>query len=301
MKRTLAILLCFCLLAVPMSVHADIAPPVEPPGANPKPENESTQVRMISETVLIEILKDSSSESLYVATATAGQEPDVLGLARVTASFKMRNLGTQPESMAVRFPVGTDGGNGNMVELRDLNVAVDGMPGDLRKIMAEDPLEKVSQVPWVEFDVIFPPQTDVIIKVQYILEAAGELPYIQFDYVFSTGAGWRGTIGSAELTVRFPYAVNIQNYIPGSEYGNVRYLPGGIRCGNQINWVLTNFEPDVEDNFSITLVAPSIWQQILLEQYRVKMNPGDSEAWGRLGKLYKSLIMSPHGGRGFRD
>jgi hypothetical protein len=84
-------------------------------------------------------------------------------------------------------------------------------------------VENVSQVPG-KFDVIFPPQTDVIIKVQYILEAAGELPYIQFDYVFSTGAGWRGTIGSAELTVRFPYAVNIQNYIPGSEYGNVRYL-----------------------------------------------------------------------------
>lgn len=301
MKTALAILICFCLLAVPMPVHADIAPPAEPPGANPKPGNESTQVRMTSETILIEILEDTSSESLYVATATAGQEPDALGLARVTASFNMRNLGTLPESMAVRFPVGTDDGSGNMVELRDLKIAVDGMPAELREIMAEDPMGNVPQVPWVEFDVVFPVQTDVIIEVQYILEAAGELPYIQFDYVFSTGAGWKGTIGSAELTVRFPYKVNILNYIPGSEYGNVRYLPGGIRCGNQINWVLTNFEPDAEDNFSITLAAPSVWQQILLEQYRVSVNSNDSEAWGRLGKLYKSLVMSSHGGRGFRD
>ncbi len=29
--------------------------------------------------------------------------------------------------------------------------------------------------------------------------------------------------------------------------------------------------------------------------------PGDGEAWGRLGKLYKQILMSPHGGRGFRD
>ncbi len=256
---------------------------------------------MTSEMILIEILEDTSMESRYVATATAGQEPETLGLAKVTASFNMRNLGKLPETMAVRFPVGTDDGRGNNVELRDVKIAVDGMPVNMRRIMAEDPLERVPQVPWVEFDVLFPVQTDVVIKVQYILEAAGELPYIRFDYVFSTGAAWKGTIGNAELTVRFPYKVNILNYIPGSEYGNVRYIPGGIRCENQINWVFTNFEPDADDNFSITLAAPSVWQQILLEQSRVKANPDDSEAWGRLGKLYKSLVMSSHGGRGFRD
>jgi len=301
MKKILVVLICLCFLTVPMPANADIAPPAEPPGANPKPGNESTQVRMTSETVLIEILEDTSSESLYVATATAGDEPDSLGLARVTASFKMRNLGTLPETMKVRFPVGTDDGRGNMAELRDLKIAVDGKPAELQKIMAEDPMEIVQQVPWVEFEVVFPVQTDVIIEVQYILEAAGELPYIKFEYIFSTGAGWKGTIGNAELTVRFPYKVSILNYIPGSEYGNVRYVPGGIRCGNQINWVFTNFEPDIEDNFSITLAAPSIWQQILLEQYQIKNHPDDSEAWGRLGKLYKSLVMSSHGGRGFRD
>ncbi len=45
MKQIIVILICFCLLALPMSVSADIAPPAEPPGANPKPGNESTQVR----------------------------------------------------------------------------------------------------------------------------------------------------------------------------------------------------------------------------------------------------------------
>ncbi|MBP9040413.1 MAG: hypothetical protein KBF64_01425 [Anaerolineaceae bacterium] len=301
MKKIIVFLIGFCLLALPMPVKADIAPPAEPPGANPKPGDESTQVRMTSESILIEILEDTSLESLYVATATADQESETLGLAKVSASFNMRNLGKLPESMAVRFPVGTDDGSGNIVELRDMKIAVDGMPVNLRRIMAEDPMKMVPQVPWVEFDVLFPVQTDVVIKVQYILEATGEMPYIRFDYVFSTGAAWKGTIGNAELTVRFPYKVNILNYIPGSEYGNVRYIPGGIRCENQINWVFTNFEPDDEDNFSITLAAPSVWQKILLEQNRVKANPNDSEAWGRLGKLYKSLVMSSHGGRGFRD
>ena len=91
MKRLCFIALLFVLLAFPSGVRADVAPPYYPPGSNPQPGTEVTQVRMAAETVLIEVQKDITPESL--------------GRARVTADFTMHNLGTADESMAVRFPI----------------------------------------------------------------------------------------------------------------------------------------------------------------------------------------------------
>jgi hypothetical protein len=158
------------------------------------------------------------------------------------------------------------------------------------------------EVPWAEFDITFPPQQDVQVQVRYSLEAAGELPYIWFNYIFSTGAGWKDTIGSAELTVRFPYPVSELNYIPSNPANDFpATTQGGQVDGNDITWTWTDFEPDEMDNFQITLVTPPVWFDILHEQEQVQQNPSDGEAWGRLGKQYKQILMSPHGGRGFRD
>ena len=74
---TICLIMTFALLMLPSSALADVAPPVNPPGSNPQPGTENTQVRMLAETVLIEI--QSTAE---------------LGSARVTADFSMRNLGS---------------------------------------------------------------------------------------------------------------------------------------------------------------------------------------------------------------
>ena len=84
-------LLIGVFLLFPTSARADIAPPDQPPGANPVPGSESTQVRMVAETVLLDVQ----------ASAPAGS----LGRAAVTATFTMQNLGDSPETMAVRFPL----------------------------------------------------------------------------------------------------------------------------------------------------------------------------------------------------
>jgi hypothetical protein len=95
MKRIFRIVvIVFMLTAVyaPASVRADVAPPAYPPGSNPEPGSEITQVRMMAETVLIEVLQSDNNQ------------------ARVTADFTMRNLGTAAESMGVRFPLSADDG-----------------------------------------------------------------------------------------------------------------------------------------------------------------------------------------------
>lgn len=65
-------------MSQPQNAQADVAPFGPPEGTNPVPGTEITQVRMVAETVIIDIDADT---------------PYAEGLAHVTASFTMRNLG----------------------------------------------------------------------------------------------------------------------------------------------------------------------------------------------------------------
>lgn len=277
--------LVFCLLAIPSAVKADIAPPAQPPGSNPAPGTEQTQVRMVSETVILEVLGDTPKDSL--------------GQAKVSATFIMRNLGDAAEQMAVRFPVGASDGRGNMPEIKEMSVSVDGKRVSTRAISGEDPGGMSGAVPWIEFDVTFAPGVDVPIQASYLLEAAGEQPFVWFNYVFSTGAGWKGTIGSAVLFVRFPYEVSELNVLPNVNGGVVEMVEGHKFSANELKWVFNDFEPAAKDNFSITMAAPKLWQELLREQAWVSRNTWDGESWGRVGRLSKVLAFSSRR-RGFR-
>lgn len=283
MRRLVLLLTGIIWLTSPVTwVLADVAPPAQVPGANPQPGSEVTEVRMMSETVTIEIQEDTPDGSL--------------GQARVTANFIMRNLGDTAESMAVRFPISSSDGFGGYPEISDLQVKVDGKTVAVTRIEGEDPRFGGETVPWVAFDATFAPAVDVTIQVAYTLEASGDVPNITFYYIFSTGAAWKDTIGSATLFVRFPYEISALNVLPSAS-GEV--FPDHQLSGSELQWVFTDFEPEAGDNFEITIVAPEVWQQVLRERQNVEKNRDDGEAWGRLAKLYKELAFSPRG-KGFR-
>lgn len=281
--RVVAIVVVMISVGIPANVRADVAPPAQPPGFNPEPGTETTQVRMAAETVLIEVQPGAAAGSL--------------GQAKVTADFTMRNLGSEAEKMAVRFPISVDDGFGSIREIRDLQIQVDGRKVSTRRITQADPLYEYYQVPWAEFDVTFPAGQDVQIQVKYTMDGTGEYPYTAYFYIFHTGAGWKDTIGSADLIVRLPYEANAQNVIFDEQTGWSMTTPGGIIAGNEIRWRFEDFEPGYEDDFELSLVMPSVWQKILNERKNVANNPNDGEAWGRLGKLYKEIFFFR---RGFR-
>ena len=87
--RFLWALMFVLLIGSPTSVRADVAPPGHPPGSNLEPGAEITQVRMVAETVLIDVQVSAPAKSL--------------GQAKVTADFTMRNLGNEAESMEFVF------------------------------------------------------------------------------------------------------------------------------------------------------------------------------------------------------
>jgi tetratricopeptide (TPR) repeat protein len=131
--------------------------------------------------------------------------------------------------------------------------------------------------------------------VTYTVNGQGMYPYEAFKYVLETGAGWNGTIGSADVIVRLPYEVNKANVWVESVSGYSEPTQGGALSGNEVRWHFDELEPTLEDNIEVIVVTPSLWESILKEAVTVEKNPNDGEAWGRLAKAYKEISRMPKG------
>ena len=278
--------------------QADAAPPPAPVGSDLSPSIENTNVRMVSEYVLIDIVGYPTAITSY------GNRP--IEHANVTAHFSMQNLGDVTEKMRVRFPMNhsdydLEYEKMNKAEyceyspypsLNEINVWVNGNKVDTEitfKTMEDhmaSPNEKgeavYKTVPcWAYFDATFPPNQEVKIKVAYTVSGydfhgiGGE---IEFQYVLGTGAGWKDTIGKAEIVARLPYDTG--------ELNVSRCLPKDcVISGKEISWYFEDFEP--QENIVLWIIHPTIWQRILAERENIRNQPNDGEAWGRLGKAYK--------------
>jgi hypothetical protein len=283
MKRISFAFLILVLFAFPSTVLADVAPPANPPGSNLQPGSETTQVRMVAETVQIDVKADNR-----------------LGTAHVTADFTMRNLGDQSESMAARFPITANDGFGNYPEIKELAIKVNGQQIPYQRANYPDIRYQDKDVPWAEFNITFPVGQDVPIQVAYDLNGSGYMPYTAFYYILETGAGWKDTIGSADIILRLPYPGSPQNVIMSTQIGWAETALGGVIEGNEVRWHFDNFEPNPDgpvQNMRFALVAPVSWQNIIKVRDNATQNPNDSEAWGQLAKAYKEIFFL---GKGYR-
>ncbi len=279
------------LLFLSLPVRADVAPPDFPPGSNPQPGSEVTQVRMLSETVVLDVRPEAAnagSVSCYNPSSDPKTRP---ARAQVEANFQMRNLGSNEERMTVRFPLsfwdGRSDGYSRYPEISEVKVEVNGQPVATTNTSVRD-----SITPWANFDVVFPPGQDVLLKVSYIADGACADGLIAFGYVLETGAGWKDTIGQADVIVRLPYDVNTMNIAPFTGFS--RTSPGATLNGRELRWHYENLEPTKENNLEVSLIWPGDWQQLLAKQQAVQKNPTDGEAWGQLGKAYKELMFYHH-------
>ena len=294
MVRKPIIFCAFILLLIsafpPKAVHADMAPPEAPPGTNLLPGNEITQVRMVAETVTLTISKNPDEP--YKA------------IAKTEAVFTMRNLGTAEEKMQARFPLsflnGKSDGFGNFPEIPSIAVKINGKEVSTKReeqpfTNSDGAYKERDKIPWAVFDVTFPPEQDVKIEVTYTVNGFGHFPYQNFKYILETGAGWNGTIGTADIIVRFPYEVNQKNIWMQEVFGYNIPTQGGVMSGNEVRWHFDDLEPTSENNIEIIAVTPKVWESVLNETNIVTNNPNDGEAWGRLGMVYKQILSQSHG------
>jgi tetratricopeptide (TPR) repeat protein len=142
---------------------------------------------------------------------------------------------------------------------------------------------------------VFPPGKDVQIEVTYTAQGYGEVPNVAYKYILETGAGWKDTIGSADLVVRLPYEANNLNVFLDETTGYSMTSPNFTITGNELRWHYDNLEPTAADNLQVSLVVPQAWQAVLKEKAALLQNPKDGEAWGRLGKAYKEIVKLKRG------
>lgn len=285
MKRTIfGLFFTVVAFSLPMSVQADIAPPEAPPSSSVVPGVEATQVRMEAETVIMDVSPDPKNEEKAIS--------------RTQATFTMRNLGMVEEQMEVRFPLSLSF-VGYYPEISDIRVMVNGRQvSTARRTLlykVGSPIHGELEIPWAVFDVVFPPGQDVLIDVMYTAQGYGNFPIETFRYILETGAGWRDSIGSADIIVRLPYKIDTKNFLGRDSTDVLTSFSDPILNGNEARWHFENLEPTSDDNIIFSIVTPSLWKKVQSELERVSNNPNDGEAWGRLAKAYKESIRMPKG------
>jgi len=284
-----AMLLCAALTAV----SADIAPPLQPPGANPAPlEYENTFVDMGYE--LVKIYVEDTSNLYYTDNSI-----DTVN-ARVTALFIMGNQSETAETLQVLFPLNNMDGRGDdgfsYPEIQNLEIAVNEDPVSWAEKTTPNPRGSDDpEIKWAEFEVEFPSGEPTIIVIEYDLQSTGWFPEATFHYILETGGGWYGPIGEAHIDLILPYEASVENVLfgdPDSEYYWQITSPAAVFEGNEVHWEYTNLEPDAEDNWEATIIAPPIWEPIL--DLRERIAQGDGSAYAEITNLYDDLYLG-HG------
>jgi tetratricopeptide (TPR) repeat protein len=287
MKRALSVFFLISLIALTLSspASADIAPPQQPPGFSPEPGTEVTPVRMLAETVTIDVL---------------GVDPP---RAHFSAEFTMRDLGSNAEDMTVRFPLSADTGWCTRIEIESVRIKVNDQNMAYKRTLTPGTLcgSDNESAPWAEFNVSFPPEEDVKISVSYDLDGTSYdyETYTDFYYTLSTGAGWNGTIGSGEIILRLPYDASPQNVILDDPQNTNRssWQTTPQLIGREVHWTFTELEPTPYDNITFDIVKPMVWKTVLIELENVTKDPQDGESWGFLGKAYKQALFAS--GKGY--
>jgi hypothetical protein len=284
-----AILLCAILTAA----SADIAPPLQPPGANPAPlEYEKTHVEMGFESVRIYV--EETSNLYYTDTSL-----DTVN-ARVVALFMMGNQSEAAETLKVLFPLNDTEGRGDGAwsypEIQNLRITVNEQSVTWVEKTTPNPRGSDDpEIKWAEFEVEFPSKEVTFIEILYDLQSTGWFPEATFHYVLETGGGWYGPIGEAHIDLILPYEASVENVLfgdPNSNYYEQKTSPGADFEGNEVHWDYTDLEPDAEDNWEATIIAPPIWEQIL--DLRERIDQGDGSAYAEITTIYDDLYLG-HG------
>ncbi len=272
---------------VPLA-YADIAPPDTPPGGNPQPEDSTTQVQMIAETVIIEVMNPAS----------LGDDEDNLAddRARVHAQFTMLNTADETESMLVRFPLmnpsGMGDGFGGYPEIQDLRAWIDYLPVQVERITTPTTNtwdDDAPPIAWAAFPVDFPPEEEVLVEVRYTLDSTGYEPFSEFKYILETGSGWKDVIGEATVILRLPYPVEPLNLRLDRSSEGAEIIEG------ELVWHFEDFEPTQEDNIHIVMVETPAWYEVRFASSNLEDSPEDGDAWGALARAYKKIALGPKG------
>ncbi len=278
--------------------RADIGwPPINPSGASPGVGEVNTNVRMVSEKVDLTI-------EPYIRSAPSGEmeSPAYYMRGLVEASFQMRNLGQAQETLEVWFPLAASIRYPGLIpiysgvgDIQDFKIWVGDVPVRTEIVKAPDLSDPQQESNWARFPITFPAGHNVIVRVTYTIYPSGRRPFGGFEYILQTGAGWKDTIGEAEITVYLPYSVHPDFVsLSGKSIEGLPLAPNppGYRIdGNTIRWKFTDFEPTAESNIFVDVLEPDRYRRLLLARTRVRNEPDSVDAQLEMANAARNAVI----------
>ncbi|MDD5040708.1 MAG: hypothetical protein PHY34_06205 [Patescibacteria group bacterium] len=262
---------------------ADVGPPpVFTQGGIVQTDAEATNVTMASEDV---VLKYSQP-----------QQDDMWGEVmpvHVTATFIMRNTGTEAETLRVYFPSsdsafvsGFEGGYGT-VENFTVNGRVLG-EGDLGHLTAniDNEEQSIRVYQWQE---TFLPGEDTTLAISYDAKSGKDYEVYYLTYVLGTGRGWKGPIGSGTVKFEMPETLTDYSVVEDVPLVGENVLPFTV-VGNTITVPLKDYEPE-----SDTVIVLGVYDFDLVNQ--AENLKGNAASFGNtleLASALRALSGGPH-------
>ncbi len=108
----------------------------------------------------------------------------------------------------------------------------------------------------------------------------GDSAMPQFNYGLLPATDWKGSIGSARLTLRFPEATTLEQIVAYDP-------PNPDFDGTSLTWHFTTKEPTA--NPSLTLLRPSTWNDLNAKRRAAQQNPNDANTRTVFGNLLRQL------------
>ncbi len=266
------------LFSLVRAVHADMAPLPAQEGNSLGPAA-PTDIQMISETVLIQLTE---------FTQTFGDVSFPVLSATVVADFAMNNPGNVPEALQVGFPMQvpkTASLAGDYVKIENLAASVGG-------VAVETNAATIGLEIWSAWQMTFAPGTTVV-RVTYDLPVTTDGCNAELGYVLHTGAAWAGSIGQADLIVRYPYAAEATFvssrgiYLEGS-------TPGYQVEGKDLHWHYDNLEPTPANDLALTFVTPECWRTVAAARTALNQQATADNYW-HLATAYADIVFPHHG------
>lgn len=220
MKKLLVSVLVVCC---GLEIKADIAPnPIRAKGIS---INEPTEVKMIYEKVIVYLTPDSSFVHCYFKLHNEG---------------KAHNLQIGYPNMSIS-PYTLLNSSSALIEVYQNGKRIN----DINSLYPDSIIPNGNNKSWYLWNTHFDKNETMKIEVSYSLPhgiVKNDL-YYKFDYLLSTGAGWKGTIDTAEIIINLK-DLN-RDLILKTSPDNYTIQ------GNQIIWKFYDFEPSVQNDISM--------------------------------------------------
>jgi tetratricopeptide (TPR) repeat protein len=140
----------------------------------------------------------------------------------------------------------------------------------------------IRSVDWYTFTLALAADEKKTVRFEF-QQDLGDATLTRIAYGIIPATAWKGSVGSARLTINFPAATTMEQIV-GYDPPNPAF------DGESLTWRFTTHEPPA--NPTLTILRPSAWADLVARRRAVQASPGDSNAHAALGDLLRRLAQT---------